>query len=89
MTFASYIRRERIVTHALIFGGEIFACPAADWQATGREKLFTNYNALSFPWVAIFEVTLKPLSQSPSSRFSRAPSELFSREHCFLEFCGK
>ena len=29
-------------THALIFGGKIIACPAADWQATGGEKLFTN-----------------------------------------------
>ena len=36
-------------THALIFGGQIIACPAVDWQATGEEKLFTKYNAFSFP----------------------------------------
>ena len=29
-------------THALIFGGKIIACPEADWQATGGEKLFTS-----------------------------------------------
>ena len=34
--------------------------PAAGWLATGRKKLFTNYYAFSFHYVAIFEVTLKP-----------------------------
>ena len=37
----------------------MFARPAANWQATGREKLFTNYNAFSFPWVAIDSKTFK------------------------------
>ena len=41
-------------THALIFGGKIIACPAVDWQATGGEKLFTNYNAFSFPCLFCF-----------------------------------
>ena len=45
--------------HALFFGGKIFICPATDSQATGREKLFTNYNAFSFPWVAIYSKTFK------------------------------
>ena len=57
MTPASYKRTHR--THALIFGGKIFACPAVDWQATGREKLLTNYNAFSFPWVANYSKTFK------------------------------
>ena len=35
-------------THALIFGGKIIACPAADWQATGGEKLFTNTTRFRF-----------------------------------------
>ena len=35
--------------HALIFGGKIIAYPAVDWQATGGEKLFANYNVFSFP----------------------------------------
>ena len=35
-------------TQALIFGGKIIAC-RVDWQATGGKKLFTNYNAFSFP----------------------------------------
>jgi len=26
---------------------------------TGREKLFTNYNAFSFPWVGIYSKTFK------------------------------
>ena len=48
MTLASYMRRELIVRmDALTFDGKIFAYPAADWHATGREKLFTNYNAFS------------------------------------------
>ena len=38
----------------------MFACSAADSQATGREKLLTNYNAFSFPWVAIYSKTFKP-----------------------------
>ena len=41
-------------THALIFGGKIIACPAVDWQATGEEKLFTNYNAFSCPCLFCF-----------------------------------
>ena len=40
-------------THALIFGGKIIACPV-DWQATGGEKLFINYNAFSFPCLFCF-----------------------------------
>ena len=44
-------------THALIFGGKIIACPTVDGQATGGVKLFTNYNALSFSWVAIYSKT--------------------------------
>ena len=39
--------------HALIFGGKIIACPV-DWQATGGEKLFINYNAFSFPCLFCF-----------------------------------
>ena len=35
-------------THELIFGGKIIACPVADWQATGREKLFTNTTGFRF-----------------------------------------
>ena len=46
-------------THALIFGGKFFVCPEVDWQATGREKLFTNYNAFLFFCVAIYSKTLK------------------------------
>ena len=45
MTFASLrvlLKTRTHSTHALIFGGKIIACPAADWQATGGEKLFTN-----------------------------------------------
>ena len=44
MTLASYIRRECMV-HMHLFmggGGGFFACPVADWHATGREKLLTN-----------------------------------------------
>ena len=37
----------------------MFAGPAADWQAIGRENLFTNYNAFSFPWVTIYSKTFK------------------------------
>ena len=51
MTFASYIKTRTHSTHALIFGGKIIACPAADWQATGGEKLcfrFRVYFALFF-----------------------------------------
>ena len=40
--------------YALIFGGKIIACPAVDWQATGGEKLFTNYDAFSFPCLFCF-----------------------------------
>ena len=29
-------------TRALIFDGKIVASPTVDWQATGREKSFTN-----------------------------------------------
>ena len=46
-------------TYALIFGGKNFACPTADWQATGWEKLFTNYYAFSFLRVAIYSKTFK------------------------------
>ena len=49
MTFASYIRREPIYSmHVLIFGGKIIACPAADGQVTGGEKLFTNTKRFRF-----------------------------------------
>ena len=44
-------------THALIFGGKIIACPAADWQATGGEKLFTNttrFRCLCLVYFALF-----------------------------------
>ena len=30
-----------------------------DRQATGREKLFKNYNAFSFPWFVIYSKTFK------------------------------
>ena len=39
-------------------GGNFFTCPATDWYATGRKKLFTNY-AFSFPWVAIYSKSFK------------------------------
>ena len=39
---------------ALIFGRKIIAYPVVDWQATDREKLFTNYNAFSFPCLFCF-----------------------------------
>ena len=45
MTFASlrvFHKTRTHSTHALIFGGKIIACSAADWQATGGEQLFTN-----------------------------------------------
>ena len=35
-------------TYTLTFGGKIIACPAADWQATGGEKLFTNTTRFRF-----------------------------------------
>ena len=35
-------------THAFILSGKIIACPAADWQATGGEKLFTNTTRFRF-----------------------------------------
>ena len=44
-------------THALIFGGKIIAFPVVDWQATGGEKLFTNYNEFSCP--SLFFSSLK------------------------------
>ena len=69
MTFASYIRRERVV-RMRYFGGKIFACPAVDWQATGREKLFTNYKAFSFPWVAKYSKTFKLYLFLRSSKMS-------------------
>ena len=60
LTFASYIifvpratRLHLYSTHAFIFGGKIIACPV-DWQATGGEKLFINYNAFSFPCLFCF-----------------------------------
>ena len=54
-------------THTLTFGGKIIACPAADWQATGGEKLFTNttrfrvlvYFALFFSSLNYNELTVK------------------------------
>ena len=66
-SFASYIRRERIVRITLTFGGKIIACSAADWQATGGEKLFTNttrfrvlvYFALFFSSLNYNELTVK------------------------------
>ena len=48
MTVASYIKTRTHSTHALIFGGKIIACPPADWQATGGEKLFTNTTRFRF-----------------------------------------
>ena len=57
MTFASlrvFHKTRTHSTHALIFGGKIIACPAVDWQATGEEKLFTNYTAFSFPCLFCF-----------------------------------
>ena len=56
MTFASYKRR-----------GKFLACLAADWQATGREKLFTIYNEFSFPWVVTYAKTFKLYLFLPSS----------------------
>ena len=44
-------------TRALIFGGKIIAFPVVDWQATGGEKLFTNYKAFLFP--SLFFSSLK------------------------------
>ena len=41
----------------LIFGGKIIACPGVDWQATGGEKMFTNYNAFSCPCLFCFIVS--------------------------------
>ena len=54
-------------THTLTFGGKIIACSAADWQATGGEKLFTNttrfrvlvYFALFFSSLNYNELTVK------------------------------
>ena len=44
----------------LIFGRKIIACPAADWQATGREKLFTNTTRFRFlVYFALFFSSLK------------------------------
>ena len=45
MTFASYIKRERIVRMRKLLR-EIFCLPFDELAGyTGREKLFTNYNA--------------------------------------------
>ena len=41
-------------THALISGGKIIACPAADWQATGGEKLFTNTTRFVFLSILLY-----------------------------------
>ena len=54
-------------TNTLTFGGKIIACPAADGQATGGEKLFTNttrfrvlvYFALFFSSLNYNELTVK------------------------------
>ena len=41
-----------------------------DGQATGREELFTNYNALSFPWFAIYSETFNLYLFLRSSKMS-------------------
>ena len=50
MTFASTSRHKKRThsTHALMFGGKIIACSAADVQATGGEELFTNTTRFRF-----------------------------------------
>ena len=65
MTFASFrvLHKTRTLsTHALIFGGKIIACPAADWQATGGEKLFTNTTRFRFRFRVYFALFFSSLN---------------------------
>ena len=90
MTFASYIGRERIDYACINFWQENFHL-IAPWQ-TGRENLFTYYNAFSFPWVVIYSKTFKLylfLRSSIMSTPTKAKQQMWSttEEKDFLLLC--
>ena len=73
-------------THALIFGGKIIACPAVDWQVTGGEKLFTNYNEFSFPCPVCFICFLRSNTMSTPLKVKRNTWSI-AEEKYFLLLC--
>ena len=72
-------------THALISGGKIVACPAADWQATGGEKLFTNTTRFRFlVYFALF--FLRSITMSSPLKVKRNTWSI-AEEKYFLLLC--
>ena len=72
-------------THALISGGKIIACPAADWQATGGEKLFTNTTRFRFlVYFALF--FLRSITKSSPLKAKRNTRSI-AEEKDFLLLC--
>ena len=52
-------------THTLTFGGKIIACPAADWQATVGEKLFTKTTRFVFLSILLYFFLRSVTTSSP------------------------
>ena len=83
-------------THALIFGGKIIACPAADWQATGGEKLFTNTTCFRFlvyfPFFFLSSITMSSPLKAKRNTWSIAEEKdflLLCKEKAIADLLGE
>ena len=72
-------------THELIFGGKIIACPAADWQATGGEKLFTVQRVFVFLSILLY-FFLRSITMSSPLKVKRNTWSI-AEEKYFLLLC--